>query len=151
MMSFNSDDMYKMGYDTNHPLEGTMNNRLFCTFTKINELDDLIETITSSYTILYNKIFVLYSKDSEEYLVTYNVEQENLSNILNNTILVHRKKEFNVLYSMNGLNEIIKKLKGGYIDTSYELDWSKYKNSILLTQKGEFKQLETKIHKIITL
>jgi hypothetical protein len=100
---------------------------------------------------MYNKIFVLYIKSSDEYAVTYNLEQGNINTIPENTIMVHRKKDFNVLYSVNALNELIKKLNGGVVDTKYPINWQHYKNCILLTNQGELKQLNTKIYKIVEL
>ena len=63
--------------------------------------------------------------------------------------MVHRKKETNTLYTINALNELIKKLNGGVVDTSYRVNWLHYKNSILLTQNNELNQLNTKIHQIL--
>ena len=90
-------------------------------------------------------------KDNNEYVLTYNIEMSNIANIPENTILVHRKKESNTLYTINALNELIKKLNGGVVDTRYQIDWQHYKNTILLTQQNELKQLKTKIHEIIEL
>ena len=101
--------------------------------------------------IMYNKIFVLYVKSNDEYVCTYNVDQGNINGLPDNTIMVHRKKETNTLYTINALNELIKKLNGGVVDTSYKINWLHYKNSILLTQQNELKQLNTKIHKIIAV
>ena len=129
----------------------SVNNRLFCTFTPLEELDNLIEDLSHTYSIMYNKMFVLHIKSNDEYVVTYNVDQNNVDNIPENTILVHRKKESNTLYTINALNELIKKLNGGVVDTSYQVNWLHYKNSILLTQHNELNQLNTKIHKIIDL
>jgi len=98
---------------------------------------------------MYNKIFVLYVKSNDEYVCTYNVDQGNISNLPDNTIMVHRKKETNTLYTINALNELIKKLNGGVVDTSYRVNWLHYKNSILLTQNNELNQLNTKIHQIL--
>jgi hypothetical protein len=126
-------------------------NKLFATFTELEGLDQLIETLTHSYSIMYNKMFVLFVKSTNEYVVTYNVEQANVSNIPTNTISLHRKKEFNVLYSLNGLNEIIKGLNGGIVDPSFKINWQPYKNSILLTQNGNLKILKTKIYKIVEI
>ena len=99
--------------------------------------------------IMYNKIFVLYVKSNDEYVCTYNVAQGNIGNLPENTIMVHRKKETNTLYTINALNELIKKLNGGVVDTSYRVNWLHYKNSILLTQNNELNQLNTKIHQIL--
>ena len=49
------------------------------------------------------------------------------------------------------LNELIKKLNGGVVDTKFPINWQHYKNCILLTQHNELKQLNTKIHKIIEI
>jgi hypothetical protein len=139
-------------YDFDTYLNNTpMNNRLYTTFTNLDDIDSLVGYITKKYEIMYNKIFVLHIKSNDEYVITYNIDQGNITEIPENTILVHRKKEFNVLYSLNGLNELIKTLNGGVLDNGFEINWSQYKNSILLTQKGEFKQLQTKLHKIINL
>ena len=128
-----------------------LNNKLFCTFTTNEGLDSLLEDIQRSYDIMYNKIFVLYIKSNDENVCTYNVDQGNINGLPENTIMVHRKKETNTLYTINALNELIKKLNGGVVDTSYKINWLHYKNSILLTQQNELKQLNTKIHKIIAV
>jgi hypothetical protein len=128
-----------------------MNNRLFCTFTPLNELDSLIDGLSHKYDIMYNKMFVLHVKSNNEYVVTYNVDQGNVNDIPENTILVHRKKESNTLYTINALNELIKKLNGGAVDTKFPVEWQHYRNCILLTQHSEIKQLNTKIYKIIEL
>jgi hypothetical protein len=128
-----------------------MNNKLFCTFTDINDLDDLTNSIINRYTILYNKVFILRILDKEEYVITYNVELENINSIPENTIMVHRKKESNTLYTINALNELIKVLNGGKIDISFKINWEEYRNSILLTQHNEFVKLNTKIHKILDI
>lgn len=128
-----------------------MNNRLFATFTQQNLIEGLINELSSTYNIMYKKIFVLFVKSTNEYVVTYNVEQGNINTIPENTILVHRKKEFNVLYSINSLNELIKSENNGIVDKNFPINWNKYQNSILLTQHGEFKMLKTKIYKIVDL
>lgn len=127
----------------------SLNNKLFCTFTDLEGLDPLIESIKSKYTIIYNKLFVLEIKGKDEYVVTYNVDQTNLNSIPENTILVHRKKETNTLYTINALNELIKKLNNGVVDTRFKIDWKHYNNCVLLTQHNDLTQLNTKIYKIL--
>ena len=138
-------------YDPNIDNIKDLNNKLFCTFTSVEGLDILVEDISRSYTIMYNKMFVLFVKSTNEYVVTYNVDQGNVNDIPENTILVHRKKETNTLYTINALNELIKKLNDGVVDMSYRVNWPHYRNSILLTQHNELKQLNTKVFKIIEL
>lgn len=150
----NNSNMYMSQYDfitDVKDLKFVTNNKLFATFTPLSEIDNLVSSIRGKYTIMYNKIFVLYVKQNDEYVCTYNVDQGNLNDILENTILVHRKKETNTLYSINALNELIKKLNGGLEDSNYKVDWANYRNSILLTQHNELKELKTKIFRIINL
>ena len=128
-----------------------LNNKLFATFSGLDALDELIFNLSSTYNIMYNKMFILYVKSTDEYVVTYNIEQTNTSGIPQNTILVHRKKESNTLYTINALNDLIKKLNGGVVDPSFRVNWQHYKNCILLTNHNELKQLNTKVHKIIDL
>jgi hypothetical protein len=135
----------------NHVNFGDLNNKLFCTFTTLDSLDDLVGDLNYKYTILYNKIFVLQVKDLDEYVITYNIDQTNINLIPENTILVHRKKETNTLYTINALNELIKALNGGVVDSRYKIEWKHYKNTILLTQHNELRELKTKIFKIIEL
>ena len=144
-------NMYNAEYDviTNIQNLSDLNNKLFCTFTNLEGLDILIEDIKSKYDIIYNKLFVLEIVGKDEYVVTYNVDQTNLNSIPENTILVHRKKESNTLYTINALNELIKKLNGGVVDTRYKVDWQHYRNCVLLTQHNELNQLNTKIYKIL--
>jgi len=127
-------------------------NKLFCTFTSKDEIESVITTINRRYSILYNKIFILESPQSEELMCTYNIDMGNMSDApLPNTILLHRKKESNTLYTINALNTLIKKLNGGVLDTKYIVNWHDYKNSILLTNGPELRKLDTAIHKIIDL
>ena len=148
----NIDSIYQEKYDFENSLNiGDLNNKLFCTFTSLEGVDGLVKDLSSRYSIMYNKIFVLYIKSNEEYVITYNVDQGNVQEIPDNTILVHRKKETNTLYTINALNELIKSLNGGVVDTKFPIDWQHYKNCVLLTQHNKLKQLNTKIHKIIEL
>ena len=125
-------------------------NKLFATFSSKDKLEETLQTIKETYSILYGKIFVLESKDSDELLLTYNIDPINSSTrILPNTILLHRKKETNTLYTINALNILIKELNGGVVDSSYKVEWQDFKNTVLLTQGTDLRKLETKIHKII--
>ena len=134
--------MYTGQYDFATPLNiNDLNNKLFCTFTTLEDLDSLIENLTSKYKIMYNKMFVLHVKSNDEYVVTYNVDQGNISYIPENIILVHRKKDSNTLYTINALNELIKGLNGGIVDSRYRVNWQHYRNTILLTQQNELKEL----------
>ena len=130
-----------------------MNNRLYCTFIEPNEVEEVSKKIQSSYKVLFDKIFVLESLDGEKIMLTYNVDLGNSNNefAIGNTILVHRKKQTNTLYTINALNELIKSLNNGYLDKTYAINWNNYRNCILLIQADGFKKIDTKIKEIINL
>ena len=130
-----------------------MNNRLYCTFTTVDAYEEVANTIQTSYVILFNKLFVLESLDGEKIMLTYNVDMNNSSSesMVNNTILVHRKKYTNTLYTINALNELIKSLNNGVLDKKFPIEWNNYKNCILLIQAEGFNKIDTKIKDIINL
>jgi len=132
-------------------LNDDMSNKLFCTFSTTNELENTLQEIQERYRIIYNKIFVLYSKSEDEYICTYNVDYVNVSNFLENTILVHRKKESNTLYTINALNTLVKELNDGKLDKEFKINWNDYRNCILLTKGPELKRINTKLFRIIEL
>lgn len=132
-------------------ISNVKNNKLFCTFFEESNITSFVSDIKNQYSILYNKIFLFEIKDSNELACTYSVDYNNIQKIPINTILVHRKKETNTLYTINALNELIKSLNNNIIDTSYKIEWYDYKNTILLTQHNKLKQLKTKIYDIIEL
>ena len=127
-------------------------NKLFCTFTTQDELEATVGTINRRYSILYNKVFILESPQSKELMCTYNIDTGNVAETpLPNTILLHRKKESNTLYTINALNALIRQLNNGILDTKYIINWADYKNCILLNTGPELRKLDTAIHKIIDL
>ena len=129
-----------------------LKSKLFCTFSPKDKLEETLAVIQDEYTIMYRKIFVLESADSEEFLCTYNIEVEGTTTkVLPNTILLHRKKETNTLYTINSLNLLIKSLNEGVLDISFRINWNDYRNTVLLSQSDELKKLSTKIHKIVNL
>jgi len=130
-----------------------MNNKLYCTFTTLNDYEEVINTIQSSYVILFDKLFVLESLDGEKIMLTYNVDMNNSveETLVNNTILVHRKKQTNTLYTINALNELIKSLNEGILDKRFPIEWNNYRNCILLIQAEGFNKIDTRVKEIINL
>jgi hypothetical protein len=128
-----------------------MDNRLFCTFATEGNLDEVISELQKKYTILYNKIFVLYAKSENEFAITYNVDLGNVSSFIPGSILVHRKKETKTLYTINALNLLIKSLNNGNLDPNFKIKWEDYTNCILLTKGPELKKLSTQLYKIVEI
>jgi len=140
------------GYDLEDMINATdMSNKLFCTFASEDTLEEVLNMIQTNYKIIYNKIFVLYSKSQDEFICTYNVDLGNISNFISNTILVHRKKESNTLYTINSLNRLIESLNGGILDVNYKINWVDYQNCVLLTKGPELKRVNTKLYRIVEL
>ena len=130
-----------------------MNNKLYCTFTNPSDIKEITKRIENSYVVLFNKIFVLESLDGEKIMLTYNVDMRNSTNefAVDNTILVHRKKQTNTLYTINALNELIKSLNNGVLDKRFPINWNDYKNCILHIQAEGFNKIDTKIKEIRNL
>jgi len=126
-----------------------MNNKLYCTFLQNESVDEVVDRILEEHDILFNKIFVLVALDDDKTMLTYNIDGPIYNLQLPNTILVHRKKQTNTLYTINALNEVIRYLNNGDLDTSYQVDWTRFRNCILLTRPGGFKKVRTRLKKII--
>lgn len=130
-----------------------MNTQLLCLFTTRPELDKTIDFILDNYEIINPNVFVLESKvRPEELFITFNVEKgsQPISSDWK-TILVHRKKQTNTIYTINALNEVVKSKTGGQLDNTYVIDWEEYRNCILSTSNSGYKKIPTKIHKTIVL
>ena len=128
-----------------------MKTQLLCTFTTKEKLQDQLQQIRETYHIVYNYIYVLQNKsDLDELFVTYNIDTAyKPEKPLGDTILVHRKKQFNTLYTINALNELIKEENGGTLDKSFTVDWDKFKNSIIVTNVDGTKKINTRVFDII--
>jgi len=128
--------------------------QLLCTFTTQHNLEQSIRDITKNFKIVFDKIYVLQNEDrTKELICTYNVDREEKIdfNAVNNTISLHRKKITNTLYTINALNELIKTINNGVLDTNYQIEWDTYKNMILISNKEGLQKIPTRILKIIEL
>ena len=131
-----------------------MKTQLLCTFTTQFNLEQSIRDITKHFKIVFDKIYVLQNEDKpKELICTYNVDQEDDIdfNKVKNTISLHRKKITNTLYTINALNELIKLINNGVLDTTYQVEWDMYKNMILISNKDGLSRIPTRILKIIDL
>ena len=128
-----------------------MKTQLLCTFTTREELQNTLQSIRETYHIVYNYIYILQNKGNlEELFITYNIDtQYKPAYPLRDTILVHRKKQSNTLYTINSLNELVKEENGGVLDKSFELDWDKFRNSIIVTNTDGVKRISTRIYEVI--
>ena len=128
-----------------------MNTQLLCTFTTKDRLQQTLQDIREVYVIVYNYIYVLQDKSNlDELFVTYNINTDyRPQRPLEDTILIHRKKESNTLYTINALNQLVKEENGGVLDKSFIVDWQKFRNSIILTNTEGTKRIQTRIFEVI--
>jgi len=129
-----------------------MKSQLLCTFTTKENIDIVLKEIVSSYTIIFDKIYVLQNEEQvEELMCTYNVDSTDIVdyNAVDNTISLHRKKFTNTLYTINGLNEVIASLNNGLMDSKFIVPWDDFKNTLLITNNEGLKRINTRIFKII--
>ncbi len=123
-----------------------MRTQLLCTFTKSRVLSKTVDKIIDTYDILYNKLFVLNNNDNKsELMCTYNIDSSRNVEIISDTISLHRKKQTNTLYTINALNECIKIVNNGVLDTSYQLEWENYRNCILVTNDDGLRRIDTSV------
>ncbi len=127
-----------------------MRTQLLCTFTKSRVLSKTVDKIIDTYDILYNKLFVLNNNDNKsELMCTYNIDSSRNVEIISDTIYLHRKKQTNTLYTINALNECIKTVNNGVLDTSYQLEWENYRNCILVTNDDGLRRIDTSVKEVI--
>jgi len=127
-----------------------MKTQLLCTFTKTKLLTKCVDKIIETYDVLYNKIFVLNNDGNKhELMCTYNIDSSKDIQILPDTISLHRKKQTNTLYTINALNECIKNSNNGVLDTSFQLNWDSYRNSILVTNDEGLRRIDTSIKEVV--
>ena len=126
-----------------------MNTQLLCLFTTKQDLDNSVNFVLESYTLTNPNVFILESKSKpEENFITFNVAKGSSAiDSIWKTILVHRKKQSNTIYTINALNEVVKSKTGGMLDNSYMIDWDEFRNCIITTSSIGYKKIPTKVFK----
>ena len=130
-----------------------MRTQLLCTFTRQSRLNETLNVIIECNDILYDKVYIFQNlEDTTQLICTYNVEFiDNFEENIENTISLHRKKQSNTLYTINALNEVIRAKNKGILDKRFNVDWSEYQNTLLLTNETGLNIIPTKIHQIINV
>ena len=122
--------------------------QLLCLFTTKEDLDESVDFILKSYILNNPNVFILENKlNPKDLYITFNVTK-GIPAISSKwkTILVHRKKESNTIYTINALNEVVKSKTGGQQDNKFMIEWSEFRNSILTTNSDGYKCTPTKIY-----
>lgn len=125
-----------------------MRTQLLCTFTNEGDFQSIVDTILKEFDLFSRKVFVLKLDPSQELVVSYNIIPNSVK-FLPSTIMVHRKKESNTMYTINALNRLITSENHGVLDKSYQLDWQRYRNSVILTDGDDYKIMKTSLFRII--
>jgi len=133
---------------------------LLATFCKSRDVRDIINVIGDGFEIVGGKIFVLQDEsERHKKILTYNIVKEDIvfSEVIKNTISLHRKKETNTLYTLNALNEVVMEQNDGQIDPQFSVDWEPYRNTLLVTYKDDetgdqiLRRIETRLINIVNL
>jgi hypothetical protein len=128
-----------------------LKTQLLCTFAHRKDLELIIDYVAKSYTISEKRLFVFSDADNRSDLyITYNVEPDDYGKTPN-TIMIHRKKETNTLYTVNALNAIIKKANNGVLDKKFIINWPLYENSLMLNDGNEVRHIHLDLYKRIDL
>jgi len=131
---------------------------LLATFCKARNVRTTIDLIIDSFEIIGNKIFILQDEsDRYKKILTYNIVKDDIvfSDVIKNTISLHRKKEANSLYTLNALNEVVKIQNNGVIDPNFSVEWEDFRNTLLVTYKDDttgeqqLRRINTKLISIV--
>lgn len=81
--------------------------------------------------------------------MTYNVLNMQKDSIkFPNTILIHRKKQTNTLYTLNAMNKLIEE-ENGQMDNTYVVNWQMYRNSLIITGDVSIRIIPLKICTVV--
>jgi|TARA_R110000824_G_scaffold164685_10_gene341053 hypothetical protein len=134
---------------------------LLATFVRTQNITDVIDAISLNFDVVGNKLFMLQDvANKQKKIITYNINKDRdvvFSDVIQDTISLHRKKETNTLYTLNALNEVVKEQNGGELNKSFSVDWNVYQNTLLITYKDDvtgemyLKKISTRLLNIVNL
>lgn len=114
---------------------------LIGTFVNKHKILSFIEKVKNLTKMNTDKIYVFIIEGNiNEYLVTFkSYSNKGLINKLYNSTVLHVKN--GCLFSINALNELIKEEKGDTIQNhkDYSIDWSKFKNKLMIMTSGKLR------------
>lgn len=129
-----------------------MKTQLVCTFVKKHQIEDTLDDIRNEFTVLNNKAFLMKSSELvNELILSYNVLLDSHKEFLPGSILVHRKKETNTVYTINALNALIMNLNNGVLDKTYPINWETYRDTMLLKKPDGLKIIKIEVLRVYSL
>jgi hypothetical protein len=122
-------------------------------FTPLEEEDIMkeVQRIADTLELTNGLIFLLSDlAEPSKKILTYNVYHQKGKpyNAALFTMRVHRKKQTNTLYTINGLNHAIASENNGETGKHLKLNWENYRDSILLSVNKELKVIHLELTKI---
>lgn len=129
-----------------------MKTQLVCTFVRKNKIEQTLDKISESFQLLNDKVFLLKSIGVEnELILSYNIILDSHKQFLPDSILVHRKKETNTIYTINALNDLIMALNNGVLDKTYPIEWERYQDTMLSKKPDGLKILKIQLLKVYSI
>lgn len=131
-------------------IDQTDNRQLLCTFSNSKDFRKSVEDIKKFYEVYSNRVFAFVNvKNPAEIYLTYNVlGMKKDAPKFPNTILIHRKKQTNTLYTLNAMNRLIEE-ENGRLDPSYVVNWKLYENSLIITSDVSVRIIPLKISTVL--
>ena len=130
-----------------------MNYQLVCTFTTQYYIAKTLQFVLSTFIIPTKKIFIFEdAKNNNNIFYTYNISETKKSiDSISDIILIHRKKETNTLYTINALNEVVRKMNNGILDETFEINWENYEDTMILATDSIIRVIKLKLKEIFYL
>ncbi len=124
-------------------------SKLICTYTTLQTQNSTIESIMNTYTLPLKKIYIFSLDNTDEFICSYNILE--LNSLLPNTMILHRKSDTNTLYTINGINVLIRSLNNEILDENYIIEWQNYKNSIITVKEKMLKICKLSLKNIVQI
>ena len=124
--------------------------QLLCTFATSKDFREVSTSIRKFYEVYSDRVFAfINTQNPKEIYLTYNVlNMKKDAPKFPNTILIHRKKQTNTLYTLNAMNRLIEE-ENGRADKSYIINWKLYENSLIITGDVSIRIIPLKITSIV--
>lgn len=125
-----------------------MGSILLCTFAHASGVNLIVDYIFQNYELERGSVFIFNNVDDpSENFCTFNVAV--VDHFIENTIMIHRKKESNTLYTINALNDLIRSVNGGILDKTFIVDWTAYRNSLLLSVNQDIRIVPLELDRVV--
>ncbi len=126
------------------------NRQLLCTFSNSKDFKKTVEEIQKFYDVYSRRLFIFSNTNvPSELYITYNVVNvKKDAGRFPNTILIHRKKQTNTLYTLNAMNKLIEE-ENGQADKSFVVNWKLYENSLIITGDVSIRIIPLKIFSLV--